>query len=153
MWAKSYFSAKFPLPTAPPPLHSCLALFKGHSVLSQASLFSFVLLFTLMFSFPFPLHPSQRLNNVVHANTQSPSCCWADLDTYPCSSSQARLQDSKCTLREWLAVDKGMVSSGLLNLPEYPHTSMGLVAMGEDLNQTLVLPESQLETMRDTTGI
>lgn len=46
-----------------------------------------------------------------------------------------------------------MVSSGLLNLPEYPHTSMGLVAMGEDLNQTLVLPESQLETMRDTTGI
>jgi len=62
------FQGTIPSLLHPPPFLFCTPLSEGHSVLSQASSFLFVLLFTLL-SFPLPLHLSQRLNNVVHADT------------------------------------------------------------------------------------
>lgn len=141
MWAKSYFSAKFP-PTVPPPLLcSCLASCEGHSVLSQTFLFPFVLLFTLMFSFPFSLHLSQRLNDVAYANTISQPLVRRHRHLSTLLSSQARLQDSKLITGEQVAVGINMMSRALLDPPWYPHISTGLAAMAEDLNQTHVFPK------------
>lgn len=68
-------------------------------------------------------------------------------------SSQARLQDSELTVGELVAVGINMMSSALLDPPWYPHIGTELAAMAEDLNQTHVFAESQLETRGDTVGI
>ena len=68
-------------------------------------------------------------------------------------SSQAKLQDSKLTTGEQVAVGVNMMSGALLDPPWYPHISTGLAAMAEDLKRTHVFPESRLNTRGDTLRI